>query len=624
VPRLATITIFGVLAATPAAAQNARYPRPVVVPAVKLSDRVKPLVPKQPAARPPIDASIALSIEGITRTPRAEQEHILVELIAQTPDTEVEEKADYYFRLGQLYAAQQYYWRSKALDPNAKPADVQTASNKAKDALLKAVKTFKALVDNDAFRSYPKLDTALFEYAYTLQSGQYMKEARAVYDKLLKNFPASKYVPQAHLAFAEYYFATHQLADAEARYQQVLKFPLSTSYWFATYRLGLVKRENGNYPDALETLFKVVQQARTTPSLEPLGREAMAELVRTYVAIGKPDKAFAAFQRIDAKTALDSLEGLGELYAANGAYDKALTVYRQIAAVEPKTGRGCRARYQIAHVLVSIATAPAADKVAEIEALARTAKTVDAADADAPECNVNAEAMAGEMARAFHAEAAKTRDPRTVDFAERLYRAALDVSPDVQTEQLLAELLWFRADVEPDATARNKQWERAADAFASIATKDAARAAVLAWRNALDVDTPELLAGEIDLAKARAATATRQPITARDAKLLAAFDAYAQLATDADDQLVTAIMLRRYHHDDNSAAILTSFLEHHRDHPSAELAANLLLEALVYLRRYDDVLATADKLAADASFMAGKPRLKKSIEFLRSRSLRNP
>ena len=72
--------------------------------------------------------------------------------------------------------------------------------------LLKAVKTYKGLTDNDAFRNYPKMDMALFYYGYTLQGGKYMKEARAVYDKLLKNYPNSKYVPEAHLAFADYYF----------------------------------------------------------------------------------------------------------------------------------------------------------------------------------------------------------------------------------------------------------------------------------------------------------------------------------------------------------------------------------------------------------------------------------
>ena len=126
--------------------------------------------------------------------------------------------------------------------------------------MLKAVKTYKGLTDNDAFRNYPKMDMALFYYGYTLQGGKYMKEARAVYDKLLKNYPNSKYVPEAHLAFADYYFEQGQLADAEARYKKVLKFPKSTAYWYAMYKMGWIHLNQQRFQEALETFFQVAQR----------------------------------------------------------------------------------------------------------------------------------------------------------------------------------------------------------------------------------------------------------------------------------------------------------------------------------------------------------------------------
>jgi tetratricopeptide (TPR) repeat protein len=84
------------------------------------------------------------------------------------------------------------------------------------------------------------MDTALFEYGYTLQAGKYLREARQVYDKLLKNYPNSQHVPNAHVAFADYYYEAGQLADAETRYQQVLKFPKASVYWYAMYKLGWI------------------------------------------------------------------------------------------------------------------------------------------------------------------------------------------------------------------------------------------------------------------------------------------------------------------------------------------------------------------------------------------------
>lgn len=235
------LAILGVLVlSTSAVAQKAKYTRQQDVKIdVKLSDRVKPIVqaPTDPkTTQPTLSADDVLSIEGLVGNIRGEQEQILAQIIANTPDSDVDEKSDAYFRLGELYAKQQRYWRLKGVEmqikaDSAKGGDkaklqkeAAAGAAKAKDYLLKAVKTYKGLTDNDAFRNYPKMDMALFYYGYTLQGGKYMKEARAVYDKLLKNYPNSKYVPEAHLAFADYYFEAGQLADAESRYKMVLKF----------------------------------------------------------------------------------------------------------------------------------------------------------------------------------------------------------------------------------------------------------------------------------------------------------------------------------------------------------------------------------------------------------------
>src|ERR1043165_1263183 len=168
---------------TRAGAQKPKYTRTQDLKVdVKLSERVKPIVPKDPKEQqqqqPELTADQVLSIEGLVGDIRSEQEQILADLISKTPDTEVEEKSDYYFRLGELYAKQQRYWRLKSVEltiqadssKNAKARqEANAAAEKAKQYLLKAVKTYKGLTDNEAFRNYPKMDMALFYYGYTLQ-----------------------------------------------------------------------------------------------------------------------------------------------------------------------------------------------------------------------------------------------------------------------------------------------------------------------------------------------------------------------------------------------------------------------------------------------------------------------
>src|SRR5215467_8676603 len=574
---------------------------------VKLSDRVKPIQTKpqdKSEFKPELNADQVLNVEGLVGNIRAEQEQILVDLIAQTPDSEVEEKSDYYFRLGELFAKQQRYWRLKAAEAAiavdkeknpGKKSQLQAAANKAnenaKNYLLKAVKTYKSLTDNDAFRNYPKMDMALFYYGFTLQGGKYMKEARAVYDKLLKNYPNSKYVPQAHLAFADYFFEIGQLDDAEARYRMVLKFPRSSAYWYAMYRMGWIDLNRQRFQDALETFFQVAQATRNDKKNEVLNRASKKDFVRAYAEVGKADKAYVTFQRVDQKYAFDMLEILADLYLSQGKSDKAIYVYQELMKQAPTNKNVCLWQYNIAHAELSMVGAQNADKVKEIENLARLwnglkgRKTLPAAEAQ--ECHDNAAAMSGELARAYHSESAKTKNPETLAYADKLYKVYLQVFPDAEdfadTQYYYAELLWSRADSEKNPRMQTELWENAALAFTDVVKhgkvnarlmKESAYAAVLGWKNALNVDPRIKIQADMD--KVIDTKAAPLPIPEREQKMLAAFDIYITYVKDPkDDDLVGMKFLkantyRRYNHYSEAIPLFLDIIEKHTQHATAE------------------------------------------------------
>jgi tetratricopeptide (TPR) repeat protein len=279
-----------------------------------------------PPAASKLAASLAPSdvdgIWGIDRSAvRSEQIQILEQLVANTTDPE--ELADYYFRLGQIHT---------------KIALANLGTNKGKDALLKGVKSWKSLTDGDRFLNFPRIDVALFQYGYLLQSGKYLKEARAVYDKLLKNYPASIYVPLAHLAFADYHYDAGQLADAEARYKMVLKFPKSPAYAYAYYKLGWVQLQLQRTQEALEAMYQVATLTRTDEKQARLAAAARTDFVHIYALIGKRDKALAVFQRVDEKHADEMLALLApstdEANAAwsGGRYAEAGHAYAAVAS----------------------------------------------------------------------------------------------------------------------------------------------------------------------------------------------------------------------------------------------------------------------------------------------------
>nr|HEX4312431.1 tetratricopeptide repeat protein [Kofleriaceae bacterium] len=635
---------------------------------VKLSDRVKPIQAKpqdKSEFKPELSADQVLGIEVLVGDIRDEEERVLVQLIQTTPDSEVEEKSDTYFRLGELYAKQQRVWRLKSAEAaiavdkakgaqKTKLLDQQhQAEAKAKEYMIKAVKTYKGLTENDAFRNYPKMDMALFYYGYTLQGAHYLKEARDVYDKLLKNYPQSKYVPEANLAFADYYFEQNQLADAEARYKQVLKFPKSNAYWYAMYKMGWIHLNLQRYEDALGTFFQVAQATKNDKKNEILNRASKKDFVRAYAEIGKADKAFAAFQRVDDKYAFDMLQILADLYLEQGKSDKAIFTYQDLMKRAPTNKNVCLWQYNVAHAELSMPGSPNADKVKEIENLVKLwgalkkGKTLP--QAEAQDCHDNAAAMSGELARAYHSESAKTKNPETLAYAEKLYKVYLEVFPDAedyaQTQYFYAELLWARADSEKNARLQTELWENAAVAFTDVVKtgkvdqklmKESAYAAVLGWKNALNVDPRVKEQAVIDDKKGKKpgkageeeALGPPQPIPEREQKMLAAFDIYINYIKDPkDDELVgmkflKANIYRRYNHFDEAIPIFQDILDHHRDHETAEYSANLLLDTYNRQGNFDALLVLVDKLEADKKFLDGKDDLKATLDKIKGQSMR--
>ena len=84
----------------------------------------------------------------------------------------------------------------------------------------------------------------------------------------------------------------------------------------------------------------------------------------------------------------------------------------------PTNKNVCLWQYNIAHAMLSMPGANNADKVKEIENLVRLYGALKdkkvLPPSEAQECHDNAAAMSGELARAYHSESAKTKNPETL------------------------------------------------------------------------------------------------------------------------------------------------------------------------------------------------------------------
>ena len=611
----------------------------------KLSDRTKP---KQPAKddqpkQPEVTADEFLEIQGEVGNIRKQQIDLLENLVESTPDSEVAEKADLYFRLADAHAQLNRYHRLKGTEATIKADSAKTpaAAKKLKDEaadhekqalneLKLAIKSYKDLTDNDKFKNYADMDKALFYFAYSLQQAKYMKDARTIYHRLLTDYPQSQFVPEAYLAFADYYFGAQELENAEAFYKKVLLFPKSKVYSYSNYMLGWVYLNMREHEDAGKQFLQVIRDTTGNKKEASLNKASKKDFVRAFSEFGQVQKAWATFQKIDPDFAETMYEILADLYIEQGKTDRAVYAYRQLIKEEPKNKNVCLWQYNIAQAMLSTAGATNANKVDEIVLLA---KLYDALKdkkvlppAEASECHDNAAAMSGEMARAYHSESMRTKNAETLAYADKLYNVYLSVFPDAEdfgeTQYYYAELLWSRADSETNPRVQTELWENAAVAFTNVVKagkvdeklkKESAYAAVLGWKNALAVD-PRVKSNPVKMTEKDddSKIPEPQPIPEREQKMIDAFDIYIDYIKDPNDpelvgmMFLKANMYRRYNQFDKAAPILEEIIKKHPSHETAYYSANTILDIYIITHKYDQVADWAQYFHDTPKFLTAK------------------
>src|SRR5262245_4259897 len=221
------------LVALPCVAQaQPRYTRPgsQPPPPSSTSPARRGSPPPATPAKPTVPPDTILKIQGKALPIRRGQIEILDDLIADcvASQCDADDLADLYFRKAELYALEQRYFKLRTQElaiaadvakTKAQKAKLENESaalaEKTKTSLLAAVKVYQAMAADTRFKNYPNMPKALFYFGYMLGAGGYRKDMRDVYDRLLKDYPSSPYVPEAHLAFADYHFEKGELADAE-------------------------------------------------------------------------------------------------------------------------------------------------------------------------------------------------------------------------------------------------------------------------------------------------------------------------------------------------------------------------------------------------------------------------
>ncbi len=538
------------------------------------------------------------------------------------------QKADFHFRLAELYAEKQRFFnfRARSLDqkifdaaPGAK-SGLQKQQKGFEDQqnqwLLKAVESYVAA---SRFKKYERMDEVLYKLAYMLDSVKKTDQAREFYHRLIKDYPNSKYVPYAYLSFAEFYFTKGEMDSALKFYERVEQFPKSDVYGYAVYKKGWCWINLGNFTKALEIFVSVVRISQegkggNKQQRMALEREAKKDIVKAYARVGNSDKAWEFFLRWGGDFAPKMMEALAELYWEQGMFADSTKVYRKLMALNETSPRICEWQNKVVRNTLSQGTKR--DQVQQIQALGAAYEHVSKMQGVKKdvleECRVSYRDTTKELAFIWHKEATKTKNPDTYQLVKFIYKEYLD---HFSHDKEAYELAFYYAEV----LFQTEAWKEAAEAYTRVVQmnpdpkakwlKEAAYAAVISWKNALNLDDSG--AGPDDK-KRDEKDFKAQKIPEYQQKMIGAFDTYIKYVPNSPEMVTIKYRKARiyydYNHFDEAIKLFQDVVDHHPDHELAVYSANLLLDSLNITHRSKEVVALADK------FMK-IPQLMKDPEF---------
>jgi TolA-binding protein len=567
------------------------------------------------------------------------------------------ETPQWYFRLAELlWEESQYFFfeanrrddRLIALGTKGDPREIDRLMAERKDLERQAerhkdqaVALYKAIIAK--YPKYPRLDEVLYFLAESLSKrNRNDPDALKAYRALIQKFPQSRYVPDAWMAFGEFYFEKANVSDrvgnlrkALEAYRKAATYQESSVYGYALYKQGWVHYNLNEWSEALELFKAVIFFGELPTSTVPADRkialvkEARKDYVRTYSHVGSAEGAPDEFKRIGGATGwADMLKSLGAIYYDEGKDRDAIVVHHRLIQEKPLSPEAPLFQSRIVTSAGRMGRKDAAVQQAHV--FAKMLRDIEAQPGPRDEKDLKAlsdarreaEQTLRVLAVQYHNEWKKTRDEPVAGFAAAVYRDYLDLFPK---EPIAYEMRFFHAELRyalADFEGAGEEYERVvrSDVEALEAKpprkagkffKDALENAVFAW----DLVVKKL--DEQDKQRQPADPRKRLALAPQRQRLVDACNRYLEWQPKGDKWVEIAYKVANIHYRHNGFAEATDlFTRVALDHPTHELAAystNLVLDAYNLLGDWRNVNGWAKRFYANAELLKANPALKEDL-----------
>jgi tetratricopeptide (TPR) repeat protein len=598
---------------------------------------------------------------------RDESIELLKKLIPQAPE---DRKAEMIFRLAELY-----WEKSRANYRNemeeyeqayqAWAESGQTGQPPQREAFIRQSELIKqnALkLYERVLAEYPRYERnaeVLFYLGYNEYEAGNKKKAVDHYLQLIKQFPQSPLVYDAHLQLGEHHFGANELIKAQRHYAEAVKaVDVPRIHNYALYKLAWCDYNYQEYAQGIKKLKAVIDKADTTTDKKSvqLRSEALKDLALFFSHVDEVDGAFAYFKAKGGEDiAIRYTESLGNLLGEQGKWTLQIDAFRLLLDKYPMNTRAPHLQSKIVEAysqmnekekvrqeverLVDLYR-PGTPWYRHQEGQGQKGKAALEYAYDLTETSLR------NLVTEYHRDAQKRKDVPTYRLARDIYAKYLDAFSETQTayemRYFYAEVLWAL-----------DEWRNAAEQYEIIAMtdveddaakdkyrKEAAYNQILAWekiiKNEKEKGDPTLKKritekkdkGTVDRTTTRVTinldkdkSYEPEEIPEWEQQLSEAADLYFEVA-DRDDEDLPAIKFKAayvyfdHNHFVEAAKRYFEIIETWPRHDLSKKSANLILDSLSLQKKWDELAYYAGEFKKNDKLVGNDTKFKSEVQRL--------
>ena len=207
-----------------------------------------------------------------------------------------------------------------------------------------AIVLYKKLLDK--YPLYPGNDQVLYQMSRSYEELGQTEDAMGVMDRMVRDFPNSRYIDEVRFRRAEFFFVRRRYLDAEAAYKTLVDRGVTSPYYeLALYKLGWTFYKQELYEDALHRFTALLDRKVATgydfaQTKDDQERKRVDDTFRvisqSFSYLHGADSVMAYFDANGKRSYEDLVYGnLGEYYFEKRRYTDAAAAYSAFAKRNP-------------------------------------------------------------------------------------------------------------------------------------------------------------------------------------------------------------------------------------------------------------------------------------------------